>query len=155
MSQPHPGKPEAADAIWQRHGSNSDDARLPTGNVRIGGTIRALISASFGVGVYLIWSQTVGTIVLCIAGIIFFSAIVSPNGLYRGLQGLFGSLGNFTGRVLTWLMLVPLFYLFFLPFGKLMRRGQRDALKRKLEPESESYWEVHKEFSPADLDRQF
>ena len=93
--------------------------------------------------------------VLCVAAIILFSALVSPTGLYRGIQGLFATLGNATGRALTWLMLVPLFYLFFLPFGVLLRRGRRDRLKRYFEPDKESYWEPHKHFSAADHERQF
>lgn len=155
MSQLHAGNPEAARVIWTRQKPDARTTQSTAGEARIGGTIRALISATFGLVVFLFWSQLIGTIVLSLSAIILFSALVSPTGLYRGLQGLFATLGNFTGRVLTWLMLVPLFYLFFLPFGLLMRRGRRDALKRYFEPERDSYWEPHKDFSAADMDRRY
>lgn len=119
------------------------------------GSVQALVGASVATAIYLQWSRTIATVVFCISAIVLFSALVSPSGLYRAIQGLFAMLGNFTGRVLTWLTLVPLFYLFFLPFGLLMRRGRRDRMKRFFEPDTESYWEPHKAFSPADHERQF
>ena len=119
------------------------------------GSVQALVGASAATAIYLLWSQTIGTVVFCISTIILFSALVSPNGLYRIVRGVFAALGNVTGRALTWLTLVPLFYLFFLPFGLLFRRGRRDRMKRFLEPDQESYWEPHKTFSAADHERQF
>jgi hypothetical protein len=114
-----------------------------------------MAGAAVASALYLFWSQAVGTVVFCIAAIILLSALASPTGVYRAIQGLFETLGNVTGRVLTWVMLVPLFYLFFLPFGLLMRRGRRDRMKRFFEPDAESYWEPHKAFSAADHERQF
>jgi hypothetical protein len=119
------------------------------------GSLQGLATAGVATALYLYWSQTVGTVVFCVAGTILFSALVSPTGLYRGVQALFTTLGNATGRALTWVMLVPLFYLFFLPFGLLLRRGRRDQLKRYFEADKPSYWEEHKEFSADDHERQF
>jgi hypothetical protein len=107
------------------------------------------------VALYLFWSRAIGTVVLGMSAIILFSALVSPTGLYRRVEGLFATLGTATGRALTWLMLVPLFYLFFLPFGRLLRSGRRDQLKRYFESDRNSYWEPHKPFSAADHERQF
>jgi hypothetical protein len=52
------------------------------------------------------------------------------------------AIGRRIGRALTWLLLVPLFYLFFLPFGLLFRRGRRDRLKRYFDREATTYWET-------------
>jgi hypothetical protein len=156
MSRLRAGRPEAAAVIWhwrERPGSGSRE-QSPS-KARIMGSVQGLVGASVATAIYLLWSQTIGMVVFCISAIILFTALVSPNGLYRAIQGLFAALGNFTGRVLTWLTLVPLFYLFFLPFGLLMRRGRRDRMKRFLEPDEESYWEPHKAFSAADHERQF
>ena len=71
------------------------------------------------------------------------SVLVSPNGLYLGIERLFDLLGRLLGRGMTWLLLVPIFFLFFLPFGALLRRGRRDRLKRWFDPEADSYWEQH------------
>ncbi len=109
------------------------------------GAVAELVGAIgvFGSLVYLFWSTTIGTLVFCIASIVLFSALVSPLGLYAGVQGVFRTLGRWTGIALTWLMLVPVFYLFFLPFGASFRRGRRDRLKRYFERGAETYWEPH------------
>ena len=64
-------------------------------------------------------------------------------GLIAAIERLFLALGHATGKLLTWMLLVPMFYGFFMPFGWLMRRGLRDRLKRHLEPDAETYWEPH------------
>ena len=56
---------------------------------------------------------------------------------------MFLRLGHWTGIALAWLLLVPIFYLAFLPFGLLLRRGRRDRLRRRLDPDAVSYWEPH------------
>lgn len=67
----------------------------------------------------------------------------SPAGVRAALQRLFAATGRAVGRALTWLFLVPLFYGFFLPFGWALRRGRRDRLCRRFEPDAASYWEPH------------
>jgi hypothetical protein len=135
------GRPEAAAAIW--------DWREPSGVVaakgrpRLRGFVRGAIVTTFGLLVLAFWSQTVGTVVLVVAGVILFSALVSPTVLYAGIEGLLARLGRLTGQAITWVLLVPLFYLFFLPFGLLLRRGRRDRMKRFFEPGAETYWEPH------------
>ena len=156
MSQLHEGRPQAAAVVWDWNRPGTAASRnVPRHSPRLVGMVQGLVGASVALAIHLFWSQTLGTVVFCIAGIILFSALVSPTGLYRVIQGLFTTLGNTTGRALTWLLLVPLFYLFFLPFGALLRRGRRDQLKRYFEPDKESYWEPHKPFSAADYNRQF
>ena len=51
--------------------------------------------------------------------------------------------------------MIPIFYLFFLPFGKLLRRGRHDRLRRYYESEAESYWEPHTPMQSSSLERQF
>jgi hypothetical protein len=102
-----------------------------------------MLVLAVGAVLFAFWSRPIGTVVLVVGGTIGLSALASPTGLYAGIEGLFAALGRWTGRGLTWLLLVPLFYLFFLPFGLLLRRGRRDRLKRYFEQEAETYWEPH------------
>jgi len=155
MSQLHQGRPEAAEVIWNWRGPQTNGARIPAGNPRLKGAIQGLVGMSVALAIHLYGARTIGTLVFCVSTIVLLSALLSPTGIYRAVEGLFTTLGNATGRALTWLMLVPLFYLFFLPFGFLLRRGRRDQLKRRFEPDQESYWEPHKPFSAADHERQF
>jgi hypothetical protein len=41
---------------------------------------------------------------------------------------------------MTWILLVPLFVLVFLPFGLLFRRGARDPMERRLDRARSTYW---------------
>ena len=82
-------------------------------------------------------------VVLSIASLIMLSALFSPTGAFLAIERMFNALGRPIGRAVTWLLLVPLFYLFFYPFGRLFRRGRRDMLQRYQDPEATTYWEPH------------
>ncbi len=145
MPQLQGGRPEAAAVIWDWRGAAAPEPapEESPGRNRLLGTVQGLVAGTLGLLVYNFWSTTIGTVIFCIAGIVLFSALVSPTGLYLGVQGVFRTLGRWTGIALTWILMVPVFYLFFLPFGALLRRGRRDRLKRYFERDAESYWEPH------------
>ena len=63
--------------------------------------------------------------------------------------------GSVVGHATTWVVMIPIFYLFFLPFGKLLRRGRRDRLRRYYESEAETYWEKHSPMQTSSLERQY
>jgi hypothetical protein len=105
--------------------------------------LQAAIAALVGAAMVSFWSRPIGTVVLTVASIVGISALASPLGLYAAIERLFLTLGRVTGRLLTWILLVPVFYGFFVPFGLLMRRGRRDRLQRRLEPDAPTYWEPH------------
>lgn len=136
-----PGRPEAAAEIWRWRAPAAGVEAPSAARARRRGLLQALGAGVFGTLLFVFWSQTIATIVFCVAGIIGLSALLSPTGLYAGVEKLFVSLAHWTGRGLTWLLMVPLFYLFFLPFGLLFRRGRRDRMRRFYEPEAPSYWE--------------
>jgi hypothetical protein len=144
MPEQRSGKAEAALAIWNwRDPQAQGPPPAPAGKVRIRGSIQAAIVAAIGI-LLLLWLglRTVGFVMLGAAAIVFLAALASPRGLYAVLDGLARAIGRRIGRALTWLLLVPLFYLFFLPFGLLFRRGKRDRLKRYFDGEAATYWET-------------
>lgn len=81
--------------------------------------------------------------VFVLATILLLSALLSPRGAYAFLERLFGAVARRMGDGLMWALLVPTYYLFFMPFGKVFRRGRNDRLKRILQPDSDTYWEPH------------
>jgi hypothetical protein len=145
MNRSVAGRPEAAAVVWQwaTPASLEPGADPATSRIRVRGLLQALVGGIVGFGVFRLVSPTVGVVVLGIAGVIGLTALVSPTGLFAGIERMFAALGGLTGKILTWLFLVPLFYGFFLPFGRLMRRGRRDRMRRFLDPSAESYWEHH------------
>lgn len=142
MAAPSPGSAEAAELIWKWR----EEAVAPTSRSYSRERRRGALQAAAGavVGGLLLWGGWTkpGSIVLGIAGLILLSSQLSPGGLYAMIERFTGAIARRLGTALTWLLMVPLFYVFFLPFGLLFRRGKRDRLKRFYERESPSYWEL-------------
>ena len=143
MSEQRSGGAEAALAIWnwrdpQPHGPPP----APVSRVRVRGSLQAAIVVAIAAGLRWFGFHTGAWLVLGAAAIVLLAALASPRGLYAVLDGMAQAIGRRIGRALTWLLLVPLFYLFFLPFGLLFRRGRRDRLKRFFDGEAPTYWET-------------
>ncbi len=156
MTSPRAGRPEAAALIWDWRAETPAAPKAESaGRARLHGSLQALVAAAIGGAIFVWLSQTVGTVVLTVAAIVGFSALVAPTTLYAAIQRLFMLLGQWTGRALAWVMLVPLFYLFFFPFGLLFRRGRRDRMRRWFDGEDagSSYWEPHEGITAASAAR--
>ena len=143
MTSVREARPEAACVVWDWRSRIEAPAPAPLAATRAKGFAQAFGVAGVGVLIHMFWSTAIATVVFGIASIIFLAAALSPTGVYLGIQRLIAALGGITGVILTWALLTPLFYLFFLPFGRLMRRGRRDRMRRILEPDADSYWEPH------------
>lgn len=123
--------------------ADEDPGRRERRRARLEGSLQGLVGAALGTLLFVGWSRTVGSIVLGVGALLLGSAWASPTGLYAAIRRLLQTLGRLTGAALTWLLLPPVFYLFFLPFGALLRRGRRDRLRRILDPDAPTYWEAH------------
>ncbi len=143
MPQQRPGRAEAALAIWNWRDPRPQRSPAPAASrVRVRGSIQAAIVAAIGGLLLWLGLRSVAFVMWGAATIVFLAALASPGGVYAFLDGMARAIGTRIGRALTWLLLVPLFYLFFLPFGLLFRRGRRDRLKRYFDSEAPTYWET-------------
>ena len=79
-------------------------------------------------------------VILAISALIALLALIAPVRIYRHLDRLADRFGHWVGLVLAWLLLTPVFYLFFMPFRLLFRTQTRDTLCRTLDPEATTYW---------------
>ena len=88
--------------------------------------------------------------------VLILLGLVAPIALYP-LHRVWMPVAKGIARALTWLLLTLAYYLVFTPFGIVMRMFGRDALHRKLEPASESYWEKREDgsFDPDRLSKQY
>ncbi len=91
-----------------------------------------------------------------LAGFFLMTAMFSPGFVYKKIDPFLALFAHGTGILMTWLLLIPFFYLFFLPFRLLFRLGKRDAMSRFFDNQATSYW-VHRDEvrSQADYERQF
>jgi hypothetical protein len=141
---------------WQADGERpaGPSARAATSR----GVIQSLVAATMGGLIFAFISHTVAYVIFTVASIVFLSAVLSPTGLFAAIEGLFDRLGRALGGGLSWTLLAAIFFLFFLPFGLLFRRGRKDSMKRYFEPEAPSYWTQREAGDAPDPDvyrRQF
>lgn len=143
MSEQRSGRAEAALVIWNWRDPQPDGpAPLSASRARVRGSFQAAIVAAIGGLLLWLGVRILASVMLGAAAIVLLAALTSPRGLYAVLDRMARAIGRRIGRALTWLLLVPLFYLFFLPFGLLFRRGRRDRLKRYFDSQAPTYWEA-------------
>ncbi len=153
MSDPvRPGRPEAAEVIWRWQ--NTDDTPRRIRSARRGALIRFVVASAVG-AVFFVLHRPIAA---CVAGGIgslgLLLALASPLGAYAALDRAVVRASKLVGTLFTWLLLAPVFYLFFMPFGLLFRRGSRDPMKRALDRSASTYWKRRDEDRP-NLDRPY
>jgi hypothetical protein len=134
-----PGRPEAAMEIWDFRGQQApgEEARR---RARLRGCLQAAVAVAVGGLLLALGHRAVGGVVLGVASLVALAALLSPLGAFAAIERAFGALGHWMGQLLTWMLLPVVFYLFFVPFGWLFRRGRRDSMRRYFEAEAPSYW---------------
>jgi len=114
----------------------------PSGSSRKTATVHFTVGLIF-TGLFLYHDKTLlAAVVGIFASSTFLVALLSPTNLYARLQARLNQLGLFVGTTLSWLTLLPIFFLFFVPFRFLFRRHSNDSLKRRYQPELKTYWKT-------------
>jgi hypothetical protein len=139
MTPVRKGNPEAANAIWQRDVVVIEPESVS--RLRRRGLLRSLFPAAVGATFYYFDSHGAAMLLFATAAILVAASIASPRGLLPAIERGVTSLAEMFARALTWLIMTLVFFLFFVPFGLLMRRGERDHLRRKFDPDAATYWE--------------
>jgi hypothetical protein len=135
------GRPDAAAVIWDWKGER-DDRLERARRARRGAIVRALVAAVAG-GVFFFFGRVgVAGAAWGVGGLTLVLGLTSPLGAYAALERVVGKAGDLVGVVLTWLLLAPVYYLFFTPFGLLFKRGARDPMRRELSKDAETYWQT-------------
>lgn len=137
---PRPGRPEAAALIWPWREPVGSAAPPPVGGIRLRGSIQGALAGAFGTALIVFGVRAIGTIALALGAGVALAALLSPRGLYAGIERLAAATGHVVGRALSGLLLPLLFFGVFTPFASLFRRGHRDAMTRFNDPDAESYW---------------
>ena len=144
--------------VWDRSKDSKAVSRAAQiASNRKTGVIQGLVGAAVGTLIFLFWHRLAAYVVFSIAGLVTLSALLSPGLVYEKIRIGVEKFAGVVGIVVTWVALLPVFYLFFTPFHFLFRRGRRDAMTRALDPECDSYWNVREDEAPsaASYERQF
>ena len=142
-----PGRPEAA-AVIADPPRASATATTSTRRVRVRGALQGAIAIAIGAALIAFGRRAPGIVAVGIGSAIAAAALTSPLGLFAAIERGFAAFGAAVGRGLTWTVMPAVFYGFFVPFRLLFRRGRRDTMRRRFEPDAPSYW------TPADPRRQ-
>ncbi len=137
-----PGSPQAAAVAW-RWRENLDsgaESRALRRALRREALLRALVGGAVGVALFYFGAVLLARVAWAGAGVVLLAALASPEGLYAAIGRGLALLGHGIGRLLAVLFLTPVFWLFFVPFGLLLRAGRRDRLERWFDPAAPSYW---------------
>jgi hypothetical protein len=104
------------------------------------GVLRALVGGAAG-GIFLaLGARSMAQIAWGVSGFVLLAALLSPTGIYAAIGRFLALFGRFVGKVLAVVFLTPAFFLIFLPFGWLLRRGRKDRLERWFDRAAPSYW---------------
>ena len=134
------GRLEAAAAVWSWQRGDGSVARART--LRRQGWLQAGVGYLATVGLYLLGQPALAAVAGGLAVLTAALATLSPLSGYTRLRGALTRFGRGAGVLVSWVVLLPVFFAFFVPFGLMLRRGASDTMKRTLDPSAPSYWQT-------------
>ena len=104
---------------------------------------------------FLLHHLMIARVVASLGGLFLILAVVAPRA-YRPFHRFGQWLGRAVGVLLTYVLLVPFYYLFFLPVALLLRLQKRDPMHRRPRAVGLTYWIPRRLVStPESYRRQF
>ncbi len=105
--------------------------------------VRVAVGAAVGALLYFLLHREVLAWVVCgISMLMLASGLLLP-ALYAKIERLVLKLGQVAGAVLTWVLLVPAYYVIFGTGRLMLAVRRRDPLKREFPTSLPTYWEDH------------
>ncbi len=136
-------RPEAQAIAWSWRGRDARVAAASaahTAELRRKGLIQGAIGLTIAAAFFYFDHTTLAVVAGSIATLMALLAVVSPTGAFAAVERLMLRLGRAVGVAVTWLVMLPIFGLFFVPFGVLFRRGAKDPMRRGYDAAAPSYW---------------
>ncbi|MFC1497448.1 hypothetical protein ACFLS1_03105 [Verrucomicrobiota bacterium] len=101
--------------------------------------IEAAVVWSIGFIFFRFGKHIAGSVVLCMGTVVFIGGwLIAP--LYYGFKGVGSFLARVVGVGLSWILLVPFFYICFTIGRFFLVVLRKDPLKRKFPGQEKSYW---------------
>ena len=118
----------------QRHAADIADTAARKRGL-IGGAVGLLIAAL----VYYFWKPGLAYVIAGVSLALALLALAAPPA-YRKVAGLLDRFGHLVGMTVTWILMVLLYYILFLPVGLLLRARGKLAITRHPNRQASSYW---------------
>jgi len=114
--------------------------------------IMAIVATLLTMVGHKIW---LGLAIYSLSAVVIISGFLIPS-LFRVLERAGQWLGRMVGIGITWLMLMPFFYLCFAPTRLILKLMGKDPMHRRFERNRSSYWVDHKPpATPQPYTRQY
>ncbi|MDA0578672.1 MAG: hypothetical protein O3B24_11305 [Verrucomicrobia bacterium] len=144
-------KTSVAETVWPWRTAVAGSAPQPEKSHRLRAVIEATVMTTAGLVLHFKFGKVwIPGVVWTLAALTLLGGLCIP-ALYRRIHNGALWLGKTTALGVTWLLLVPFFYLCF-PLARLILiLNRKDPLHRTLEPGRTSYWTAHE--NVASLER--
>jgi hypothetical protein len=115
---------------------------------------QALIPIAVGALLTLRHRRIGGPILMGLGTLILLAGLLAP-GLFERWERLGRAVARGVGTLMTWLVLVPFFYLVFLPARVVLAMARRDPMRRAFPTQEATYWVARPPARPDHYTRQF
>jgi hypothetical protein len=133
------------DAVWRwRDAKDSTKGAKDDAGARIrAALIQVVVMVCIGLLLQLVFKKVImARIVWSLAGVVLVSGLFIPP-VFRAIERFGAALGRWAAVGLTWLLLVPFFYLFFVPGRMIIKLKGKDPMCRKCPTDLPTYWVKH------------
>ena len=143
-------------ATWDWRNPAGPGRPQAAGELRRSALVQALVMGGIACAVFFILGHHVlARVIGALAGLVLVLGLAAPEA-YRPVRTFGHRLGRAVGTALTYLLLVPFFYLFFTPVAVFLRWRGRDPLHRRYRDPRWTYWIRRTGRSTGEnIDRQF
>lgn len=143
-------------ATWDWRGRLAATKTGPDQGHRRQALIQAAVMSLIAAGLYFgLHHHLFARIIWAVAGLVLILGLFFP-AAYRPVHAFGQWLGRVVGMALTYLLLVPFFFLFFTPVALLLRLQKRDPLHRHYRDPQWTYWIARNSKERGEnIDRQF
>jgi len=148
------GEVTAAIWPWCRAAANRDP-KAAVQALRRKAVIQAVVAGVIGALLFfLLKHRLAGWIVWGVAAFVLLSGLFAPP-VFQAVDRFMKRFGQAFGTGLTYLLLVPFFYLVFMPGHFIMQLLAKDPLQLRAAPDRDSFWSVRRPLKPDHFKKQF
>jgi hypothetical protein len=134
---------EPSSVVWNWRGGETESAAR--GREAAAARKRGLLGGAIGLAVaalfFFLFKRPVAAAVIAGVAVLFtLLAVLAPLTAYKAVTRALDRFAHGVGTAVTWVLLTLLYYIFFLPFGLLLRARGKLAITRSFDPRQPSYW---------------
>lgn len=121
---------------------------VESSSLAVRGIVQASIMCAIAAVLYfLLHHHVMPVIILMLALVVFLSSLFAP-AVFHGIDRFGKALGHVVGIILTWMLLLPFFYICFTAGRLVLVLRKVDPMRRKAGTDTDTCWVQHPERPP-------